>query len=141
MKKSQKVITFGVFDTFHYGHLLLFKKCKALGDYLIVAVHKDAYVQINKPDCVLVFDEKERIEMIESIKYVDKVITYAQIDTDLPKIDFDILAVGPDQTNDHFKNAISFAKNSGKKVVVLPRTENISSSLIRKKRNDSTIKK
>lgn len=141
MKKSERVITFGVFDTLHYGHLLLFKKCKTLGDYLIVAVHKDEFVKVNKPDCNLVFNENERVAMVESIRYVDKVILYNQIDADLPFVDFDILAVGPDQTNEHFQKAISFARANGKKVVVLPRTENISSSLLRKRRNDAANKK
>lgn len=33
-----KVLTFGVFDYFHYGHLKLFERAKALGDHLTVTV-------------------------------------------------------------------------------------------------------
>ena len=36
-----KVLTFGVFDYFHYGHLKLFEQARKYGDYLIVAIQKD----------------------------------------------------------------------------------------------------
>lgn len=36
-----KVLTFGVFDYFHYGHLKLLERCKKLGDYLVVALQND----------------------------------------------------------------------------------------------------
>ena len=40
----EKILTFGVFDYFHIGHLRLFKQCKEHADYLIVAVQKEEYV-------------------------------------------------------------------------------------------------
>ena len=39
-----KVVTFGVFDYFHYGHLKLFERAKAMGDYLIVAIQAEEYI-------------------------------------------------------------------------------------------------
>ena len=38
-----KILTFGVYDYFHLGHLRLFKQCKAYADYLIVAVQDGNY--------------------------------------------------------------------------------------------------
>lgn len=127
----KRVITFGVFDFFHLGHLRLLERCKKLGDFLIVAVHDDKHVNINKPECVLYYSEDERVEMIKGLKCVDEAILYTQVDETIKEVDFDLLVVGPDQTNIHFKNAIEYCKNHGKDVVVLPRTPNISSTDIK----------
>lgn len=128
-----KVITFGVFDYFHLGHLRLFTKCKEHGDYLIVAVHDDKHVKINKPECVLYYTQEERLELVRSIRCVDEAILYSQIDEDIMKVEFDKLIVGPDQTNPHFVKAIEFCKKNGKEVIVLPRTPNVSSTDIKLK--------
>ena len=125
------VITFGVYDCLHYGHINLFKNCKKLGDFLIVAVQDDAHVKINKPNCNLYDDESIRLKMVESLKCVDKVLLYSQVDETIQQVEFDILAVGPDQTNDHFKKAIEYCEKKGKEVVVIPRTPNVSSTIIR----------
>lgn len=128
-----KVITFGVFDYFHLGHLRLFKKCKELGDYLIIAVHDDKHVKVNKPDCNLYYAQEERLELVKSIRFVDEAILYTQIDETIKIVDFDILVVGPDQTNFHFIEAINYCKKNDKQVIVLPRTPNVSSSDIKLK--------
>lgn len=131
----KKVITFGVFDYFHLGHLRLFKRCKEFGDYLIVAVHDDKHVKVNKPDSVLYYSQDERVEMINAVRYVDEVILYTQIDETIKKVNFDILIVGPDQTNQHFITAIRYCEKNGKKVIVLPRTQNVSSTDIKLSRD------
>ena len=128
------VITFGVFDYFHYGHLKLLERCKALGDFLIVAVHDDKHAKINKPDLHLYYNENERLEMVKAISFVDEAILYTQIDETIKEVDFDILVVGPDQTNQHFIKAIEFCNANNKKVVELSRTPNISSTEIKKNR-------
>lgn len=38
-----KVITYGTYDLFHYGHQRLLERAKALGDYLIVGVTADDF--------------------------------------------------------------------------------------------------
>ena len=40
-----KIVTFGVYDLLHIGHVLLFKRAKELGDYLIVAVQDDEVIK------------------------------------------------------------------------------------------------
>ena len=93
----KKVLTFGVFDYFHLGHLRLFKQAKQYGDYLIVAVQRDECVAEDKPGAVLRYSLDERIELIESIKIVDDVLPYDHISPlFLDHMDFDILALGED---------------------------------------------
>lgn len=130
----KKVITFGVFDYFHYGHLKLLERCKALGDYLIVATQDDENVIKNKPNCNLLYPLDERMEMIKALKIVDEVIPYSQVDETIKEVDFDILVVGPDQVNSHFMEAKKYAKEKGKEVIVLSRTEGICSTDIKKNR-------
>ena len=126
-----KIVTFGVFDYFHIGHLRLFKQCKEHGEYLIVAIQDDEYVAKNKPGCELLYGINERKELVSSIKYVNEVITYSQIDETISTIDFDVLAIGEDQNNTHFKKAIKIAIERGKKIIKLKRTPNISSTEIK----------
>lgn len=39
----KKVITYGTFDLFHYGHMKLLERAKDLGDYLIVGLSTDEF--------------------------------------------------------------------------------------------------
>ena len=129
------VITFGVFDYFHYGHLKLLKRCKNLGNYLIVAIHKDEDIKKTKPGTKVLYSLEKRLEMLDSLKCVDEVVSYSSVDEDIKRFDFDILVVGPDQTHDGFKRAIEWCKQHKKEVVVLERTPGISSSQLRKGMN------
>ena len=63
----------GSFDIFHYSHLMLFKYIKNECDILVVILKNDDDVRkkgINRP----IFNEKERLEMIDNIKFVDYAI-------------------------------------------------------------------
>ncbi len=71
--------TAGVFDLFHIGHLNILKKAKEQCDYLIVAVSTDELVQEYKNKTpVICYDE--RVQIVEAIRYVDKVVP--QVDRD-----------------------------------------------------------
>jgi len=48
----KKVITYGTFDLFHYGHLRILERAKRLGDYLIVAVSTDEFNAVKRGKCV-----------------------------------------------------------------------------------------
>ncbi|MBO6248154.1 MAG: adenylyltransferase/cytidyltransferase family protein [Bacteroidales bacterium] len=125
------VLTFGVYDMLHIGHILLFKRAKELGDKLIVAVQDGDYIQKYKPGTSMVYSTDERVYMVSSIRYVDEVVVYKDVDVDIQKIDFDIFAKGPDQSHEGFKKAVAWCEEQGKKVVTLPRTEGISSTMLR----------
>ena len=127
------VITFGVFDLLHFGHINLFRRAKSFGDYLVVAVQNNIDAVKNKPGVKLIDTFNIRKQKVMHCDYVAKVIEYSQIDEDIKKIGFDVLIVGGDQNNIHFQNAIKWCKTHHKEVVFLPRTEGISSSDLRDK--------
>lgn len=133
----KRILTFGVFDMLHLGHVALFKK---LYDYVasdegqgtvIVAVQDNDSILKYKPGTRIVYSLEEKIFMLEAIRYIDEIKVYKDVDEDIKKIDFDILAVGPDQTHAGFQRAMQWCKEQGKEVVVMPRTEGISSSELR----------
>lgn len=127
-----KVLTVGVFDYFHYGHLKLFERAKALGDYLIVAIQEDAEIHKTKPDAVMMYTTAQRMEMVGALRYVDQVIPYTQVDETIQNVDFDIFAIGEDQTHPGFQRAKQWCLDNGKQVILLTRTPNICSSAIKK---------
>lgn len=129
----KKVITFGVFDYFHYGHLKLFERAKSLGDYLIVAVQDGEFILKYKPETNVLYTTEQRVELIKALKIVDEVVVYKNVDQDIKNIDFDIWAKGEDQNHQGFVRAVEYAKEMGKDIRILTRTKGISSTFIRGK--------
>lgn len=134
MKKYKIGYTTGVFDMFHIGHLNILKQAKELCDFLIVGVSTDENV-INykgkKP--VIPFDERAKI--VESIKYVDKVVPQTNMDkfSAWEELHFDALFHGDDWKNSEMYNAlIEQFKAVNVDVVFLKHTDGISSTLLRK---------
>lgn len=118
------IITYGTFDTFHYGHLELLRRSKELGSTLIVAVSTDEF-NFSKGK-TSVFPYKKRKEWVESIMYVDLVIeedSWEQKEKDIEEYNIDILTMGDD-----WEGKFDFLKC---KVVYFQRTSNISSTLIK----------
>lgn len=125
------ILTVGVYDMLHIGHVLLFKHAKELGDKLIVAVQDGDYILKYKPGTQMVYTTEERMYMVSAIKYVDEVVVYKDVDKDIPNIDFDVFAKGPDQMHEGFQRAVKWCEANGKDVVIIPRTEGISSTMLR----------
>ena len=128
-----KILTFGVYDYLHLGHLRLFKQCKKYGDYLIVAVQNGDYIRKFKPDAKVLYSTDERVEMLEALRIVDEVVVYDTVSIEaLEKIDFSILALGEDHKGGRFDEVEEWCNQNGKKVVRLKRTLGICSSDIKK---------
>lgn len=128
-----KVLTFGVYDYFHLGHLRLFKQCKEYGDYLIVAVQDEEYILKYKPDAKVLYSTEERVEILEGLRVVDKVVVYDTVGISvLEKIDFNILALGEDHRGGRFDEVEQWCNDHGKRVVRLKRTPGICSSEIKR---------
>ena len=127
-----KILTFGVFDYFHLGHLRLFKQCKEHADYLVVAVQNEEFIKKYKPEANVLYSTDERVEILEALRIVDKVVRFDSVGVEsLEQIDFDILALGEDHKGERFDIATKWCEEHGKKVVRLKRTPGISSSQIK----------
>lgn len=124
----KRVITYGTYDLLHQGHINLLRRAKALGDYLIVGVTSDNFDKergkLNVRNNVL-----ERVEAVKATGLADKVIIEDYIGQkidDIQKYNVDIFAIGNDWYG-KFDYLNEFCK-----VVYLPRTEGISSTMLRK---------
>ena len=124
-----KVITYGTYDLLHQGHINLLKSAKELGDYLIVGVTSDSFDKergkLNVRNNVL-----ERVQAVKDTGLADEVIIedyLGQKIDDIQKYDVDIFTVGSDWEG-HFDYLNEYCK-----VVYLPRTEGISSTMLREK--------
>ena len=128
----KKILTFGVFDYFHIGHLKLFKQCKTYADYLIVAVQNGDFILKYKPEAKVLYSTEERLEMLEALKVVDEVVVYDELCIEaLEKIPFDVLALGEDHVGERFERLVGWCEQNKKEVVRLKRTPFISSSNIK----------
>lgn len=122
-----KVITYGTYDLLHQGHINLLRRAKELGDYLIVGVTSDSFDRgrgkLNVRNNVL-----ERVEAVKATGYADEVIIedyVGQKIDDILKYNVNIFAIGSD-----WEGKFDYL-NEFTKVVYLPRTEGISSTMIR----------
>jgi glycerol-3-phosphate cytidylyltransferase len=131
----KRVITYGTFDLFHYGHLRILERAKQLGDYLIVGISTENFNRIKNKECVYPYEQ--RAQIVSAIKYVDLVIaeeTWEQKESDIKKYKVDILVMGDDWQG-KFDELAKICK-----VIYLPRTPNVSSTEIKKNCHDSVKK-
>jgi glycerol-3-phosphate cytidylyltransferase len=126
MPKIVNVLTYGTFDLFHYGHLNLLNRAKALGDILYVGVSNDEFNHSKNKKSY--FEYAHRKCIVESIKCVDYVIeefSWDQKIGDIKKFSIDIFAIGYD-----WKGEFDFLKEFCE-VIYLPRSHGVSSSDIK----------
>ena len=71
-----KVWTNGCFDILHRGHIELFRYAKSLGDELVVGIDTDEKVKLDKGKDRPINNLQDRMYMLQSIKYIDKVIPF-----------------------------------------------------------------
>lgn len=139
-RKYKKVMTVGVYDLLHKGHVELYRRAKGLGDYLVVAAQDGDFILKYKPTAKVLNSTDDRKYMIKSIRYVDEVITYTDVDKIVQEVDFDVFVTGPDQCHDGFQRAIRWCEEHGKEHIVLGRTDGVSSSELKAKIAEKTSK-
>lgn len=137
-RKYKKVLTVGVYDLLHKGHVELYRRAKGLGDYLIVAAQDSDFILKYKPTAKVLNSTEDRKYMIKAIRYVDEVITYTDVDKIVQEVDFDVFVTGPDQCHEGFQRAIQWCEEHGKEHIVLGRTDGVSSSELKAKIAEKT---
>jgi len=115
-------------DLFHFGHVELLRRAKELGQTLIVGVHSDETVMSYKRKPVL--SMKERVGVIESCKYVDKVVPNAPLVVTqkyLEQHEIDLIVHGDDLTEQDKHLMFGEVLN---KLVLINYTDGISTTMI-----------
>jgi cytidyltransferase-like protein len=113
MKKKTIVAVSGGFDPIHIGHTRLFKEAKELGDELVVILNNDNWLKKKKGFTFM--SETERKEIIESLKWVDRVIltkhasnpANMSVCAELADLKPDIFANGGDRNRKDANNKLS----------------------------------
>lgn len=128
----KKVITYGTYDLFHFGHQRLLERAKALGDYLIVGVTADGFDKargkINVQQSLM-----ERMAAVKATGIADEVIVEeyeGQKIDDILRYGVDIFAIGSD-----WEGYFDYLKEYCE-VVYLERTAGVSSSEIRAEKRE-----
>jgi glycerol-3-phosphate cytidylyltransferase len=127
---------------FHIGHLNILKRAKQQCEYLIVGVTTDELCFKRKGKYPIIKQE-ERMQIVEAIKYVDKVVLQDSMDKikNVIKNNVDVVFVGSDWkgTSQWNEYEIQFKKVNCD-VIYLPHTDGISSTLLREKIKKTEVK-
>lgn len=127
--------TTGVYDMFHIGHLNILRRAKEQCDYLIVGVTTDELCFKRKQKYPII-NERDRMEIVEAIRYVDKVVSQSDMEKIRPvkELGVNVVFVGSDWKGTEAWN--QYEKDFAEvecKVVYLDHTDGISSTLLREK--------
>jgi D-beta-D-heptose 7-phosphate kinase/D-beta-D-heptose 1-phosphate adenosyltransferase len=101
--KEIVIVASGYFNPIHIGHVRYLREAKKLGTKLIVIINSDKQCKLK--GSFLFMNEKERAEIISSLKFVDEVVLSVDKDKTVCKtlelIKPNIFAKGGDRTLDN----------------------------------------
>ena len=135
----KKGITFGAFDLFHAGHVMMLEEAKTVCDYLIVCIQSDPSLdrkEKNKPVQSIV----EREIQVSGCRYTDEVIIYdteADVLDILDAVDWDVRILGEEYKDKDFTGR----EQTLEKCHFNKRPHNFSSSELRKRVAEEQFKK
>ena len=127
-----KIWTSGCFDILHKGHIELFRYAKSLGDELVVGIDSDEKIKLDKGKNRPINDLQYRMTMLQSIKYIDKVIPFDNTKELKDTVKWyrpNIIVMGSD-----WKNKEVIGEDYAEKLIFFERVGNYSTTnMIRKK--------
>lgn len=121
-----RIITYGTFDTFHWAHMRLLQRARALGDWMAVGLSTDEFNAIKGKKSHLPY--QIRAEILSGVRGVDLIFPendWSQKRRDIIKYKIDIFVMGDDWRG-KFDDLSDICR-----VIYLPRTPDISSSFIK----------
>ena len=126
------ILTSGVFDILHSGHFNLLNKAKKMGA-LLVCVQSDAGALRSNKKTVLNYEQ--RYSQLKALAIANKIVKYHSTN-DLKKIILKNNVTTIMQGNDYHlsgnrKNFVNFLKKNKIRLILHPRTKNISSTMIK----------
>ena len=127
---EQIVLTNGVFDLLHVGHLRSLRAARGLGDVLVVGVNRDISVRGLKPGRPLV-PEDERAELVAALEPVDYAVLFGERTADalIRAVKPDVYVKGGDYTPDTLPERASVAE-AGARLVLVPLLPEHSTTLL-----------
>jgi len=134
----KKVLVGGCFDLIHYGHIVFLNEAKKKGDYLVVALESDENIKKYKGADRPIHTQKERAEMLESMKMVDEIIELPEMKNNndyfnlVQKVKPSVIAVT--ENDPQLLNKKKQAELIGAKVIVVTKRINSLSTSRFKKR-------
>lgn len=127
-KQYKTVITYGSFDTFHYGHWNLLQRASSFGQKFIVGLSTDEFNLKKSKVSYLNYDKRK--DIINSLDFVDLIIpeqTWEQKAHDIQEYNIDLFIIGDDWKG-KFDNLKEYCE-----VLYLSRTPEISSTDMKNK--------
>ncbi|MEN8934302.1 adenylyltransferase/cytidyltransferase family protein [Planktotalea arctica] len=125
-----RLITYGTFDLFHHGHLRLLRRCSALASEIHVGVSTDAFNMEKGKRSVWGYSRRSR-EVLETglVTSVFPERSFEQKPKDITRLGANLFIMGDDWKG-QFDWLVPFCD-----VIYLPRTPNISTTLLKSKLN------
>jgi rfaE bifunctional protein nucleotidyltransferase chain/domain len=107
------VLANGVFDPFHFGHLLHLEAARQMGSRLVVSVTSDAAVKKERGEGRPMFDAQQRARVIDALHFVGDVIVVDGVMEALRKVRPSVFVKGSDYAGRIGADAEAFCRRHG----------------------------
>ena len=123
------VLCNGVFDILHIGHLWHFQAARLHGDWLVVSITNDLFV--NKGPGRPVFTDQQRREMVGSLTCVDRTILVSSSLEALELVEPQVFAKGKDYKGKILQEDLDYCKANNIEIVFTDEPTYSSTELLR----------